>query len=283
MEMLQAIGFLLGLVCALAVILAIANAKLKVFEDPRIDKVTDMLPGNNCGACGLPGCRAFAEKLVAGELLPGACPPSDAETACEVADYLGVDAGDTTPKIARLLCAGGSDVAVQMADYAGQESCRSATATSGGSKGCRYGCLGFEDCLDACTFGAIQMSPTGLPVVDVEKCTSCGDCVRICPKALFVILPLAQHLLVQCKSELEGDDMLEQCRVGCTACGRCVADASPGLLKMKHNLPELNGELLELESANATLRCPTGAIAWVEGAQFQDAVWQSKLISTKGE
>jgi ferredoxin len=114
------------------------------------------------------------------------------------------------------------------------------------------------------------MGPTGLPVVDVEKCTSCGDCVEICPKSLYEIVPLEQHLLVQCKSELEGDEILELCRVACTACGRCVADAAQGLLKMKKNLPVMNRELLHLQSPNATLRCPSGAIAWVEGQQFRD-------------
>jgi Na+-translocating ferredoxin:NAD+ oxidoreductase RNF subunit RnfB len=278
MESLTAIGFLLGLVSALAVVLAVANIKLKVFEDPRIDQVNDMLPGNNCGACGLPGCRAFAEKAVAGDVAPSDCPVGGTDAANEIADYLGVEAGEAVKKVARLLCAGGSDVAVHMSEYKGHESCRSASAVGGGSKGCRYGCLGFGDCMDVCTFDAITMGPTGLPVVDVDKCTSCGDCVTICPKGLFEIYPLEQRLLVQCKSELEGDEILETCKVGCTACGKCVADAPQGLLKMKRNLPTLNRELLHLQSPNATLRCPTGAITWVEGQQFRDAMlMQSKM------
>ena len=81
MESLTAIGFLLSLVSALAVILAVANIKLKVFEDPRIDQVNDMLPGNNCGACGLPGCRAFAEKTVSGDIKPSDCPVGNAAAA----------------------------------------------------------------------------------------------------------------------------------------------------------------------------------------------------------
>jgi electron transport complex protein RnfB len=270
MEALSAIGFLLGLASVLAIVLAIANSKLKVFEDPRVDRVTDMLPGNNCGACGLPGCRAFAEKAVAGLIQPGRCTPSGAETARAIADYLGVDAGDTEKRVARLLCAGGTNVAIQMSDYEGYPSCRSAAAVGGGGKGCRYGCLGFGDCMDVCTFDAITMGATGLPIVDFDKCTACGDCVRICPKDLFEILPESQRLLVQCKSELEGDQVLELCKVGCTACGKCVADASAGLLKMKKNLPVLNPELLRLQSPNATLRCPTGAITWVDGQQFQN-------------
>jgi len=279
MESLTAIGFLLSLVSALAIVLAVANSKLKVFEDPRIDSVNDMLPGNNCGACGLPGCRAFAEKAVSGEIKPSDCPVGGSETAGTIAEYLGVDAGEAIKKIARLQCAGGTDVALQISEYEGHESCRSASAVGGGGKGCRYGCLGFGDCMDVCTFDAIAMGPTGLPTVDVDKCTSCGDCVTICPKSLYVIVPLEQHLLVQCKSELEGDEMLETCKVGCTACGRCAADAPQGLLKMKKNLPALNGELLHLQSPNVTLRCPTGAIVWLEGQQFRDAMLLQKQSS----
>jgi electron transport complex protein RnfB len=272
MESLTAIGFLLGLVSALAIVLAVANLKLKVFEDPRIDQVNDMLPGNNCGACGLPGCRAFAEKTVSGEVTPSDCPVGSPDDAQEIADYLGIEAGEAVKRVARLMCAGGNDVAIQMTQYAGHESCRSASAVGGGSKGCRYGCLGFGDCMDVCTFDAIVMGPTGLPIVDPDKCTSCGDCVEICPKALFEIVPLEQRIIVQCKSELEGDEMLETCKVGCTACGKCVADAPQGLLKMKRNLPVFNGELMHLQSPNVTMRCPTGAIQWVEGQQFRDAL-----------
>ncbi len=183
MESLTAIGFLLGLVSVLAIVLAVANSRLKVYEDPRIDGVNDMLPGNNCGACGLPGCRAFAEKAVSGEINPSECPVSGLDAATEIADYLGVEMGESVKKVARLLCAGGTNVAVQMSEYAGHESCRSASAVGGGGKACRFGCLGFGDCKDVCTFDAITMGPTGLPGVAVDLCTSCGDCVDVQLKA----------------------------------------------------------------------------------------------------
>lgn len=268
-EGLLAIGFLVALTGGLGIVLAIANARLRVFEDPRIDAVADALPGSNCGACGQPGCRAFAEKLVAGEKQPSQCTPSDPNTVTRIANYLGVETGDMEKRVARLHCAGGTNVAIQMAQYRGLETCRAAAAVGGGTKGCRYGCLGFGDCETVCTFDAIKMGPTGLPIVDIDKCTACDDCVIVCPMGLFEILPLSHHLIVQCKSELEGDEMLALCSVGCNGCSRCVADAAPGLLKMKNNLPVLNPELLHLQSPDATLRCPTGAITWIDGAQFQ--------------
>jgi len=194
------------------------------------------------------------------------------ETANVVAEYLGVDVGEIERRTARLLCAGGSNVAVQMAEYIGQSSCRSASTLAGGAKGCRYGCLGFGDCKDVCDFDAIVMGPTGLPIIDVEKCTACGDCVDICPKDVLEIFPVKQQLIVRCKSELEGDEILELCKVACTGCTKCVADAAQGLLKMKKNLPVVNSDFLHLQSPDAVRRCPTGAITWVEDPSARDDV-----------
>jgi Na+-translocating ferredoxin:NAD+ oxidoreductase RNF subunit RnfB len=269
MQNLIAIGFLLGLTGALGVVLAVANSKLRVFEDPRIDQVHEMLPNTNCGACGFPGCRAFAEKAVAGEVQPSQCTVGGEETAAIVAEYLGVEAGTPDRRVARVLCAGGTKVAIQMAEYKGFPSCRAATAAGGGGKGCRYGCLGFGDCEAVCDFDALRMGPTGLPIIDANKCTACGDCVRICPLGIIDILPVRQHLIVQCASQLEGDAVLELCKVACTACGRCVADAPQGLLKMKRNLPVVNVDLVHMESPDVIRRCPTNAITWVDIQQFE--------------
>lgn len=267
-----AIVFLAGLCVVLAIVLAIANRKLWVFEDPRIDQVADLLPGANCGACGLPGCRLFAEKVVGGEIQPSECPVGGPETANFIADYLGIEAGSMEKKVARLLCAGGTDVSIHAAQYEGFESCRAATTIGGGFKGCTYGCLGLSDCEVACTFDAIVMSPTKLPVVDPDLCTACGDCVDACPKDLFVISPLSHHLIVQCASLLAGDAAEALCKVACTGCGICVADAPEGLMEMQHNLPVIDPHKIELQTDIATLRCPTGAIQWVEGQQFADLV-----------
>ena len=61
---LTAVGAIGGLTIVLASLLVLANKKLYVWEDPRIDLVEEMLPHANCGACGVPGCRPFAEALV---------------------------------------------------------------------------------------------------------------------------------------------------------------------------------------------------------------------------
>lgn len=271
MVVVSAITFLFGLSVLLALVLALANNKLKVFEDPRIDVVNEMLPGANCGACGVPGCRAFSEKVVGGELAPSGCTVGGADTAAMVAEYLGVDAGAAVKRVARLLCAGGNDVAGQPVVYDGFSSCRAAAAVAGGFKGCTFGCLGLGDCERACDFDAIRMLSDGLPLVEPDKCTACNDCVDECPKGLFTIMPLDANLIVQCKSELAGDELLEICRAACTGCGICALDASPGLISMQKNLPVVDLQKIEQQSEKAVQRCPTGAIVWVNGAQFAKA------------
>jgi Na+-translocating ferredoxin:NAD+ oxidoreductase RNF subunit RnfB len=252
---------------AFGVLIALANRTLKVWEDPRIDVVTAMLPGANCGACGSPGCRAFAELVVAGKQKPAGCNVMDAAGVTNLASYLGVEAGEANKRVARLLCGGGANVAIQQATYDGLATCAAAATVAGGGKGCSWGCLGFNDCGVACEFDAIHLDDSRLPVVDPAKCTACGDCVDACPKGLFTIMPLEQRLIVQCRSALEGDEILALCRSACTACGKCALDAAPGLIAMRNGLAVIDYSRNALASRDATRRCPTGAIAWVEGTQ----------------
>jgi Na+-translocating ferredoxin:NAD+ oxidoreductase RNF subunit RnfB len=265
---LSSVVILGGIGLAFGVIIAVAQRRLYVWEDPRIDGVTDLLPGANCGACGYPGCRAFAEAAVDGVVTPAQCTVMSPDMRTDVAGYLGVDAGEATKRVARLLCAGGRDVAPYKASYIGINSCAAAVAVGGGGKGCAWGCTGLGDCAVACTFDAISMNENGLPVVDVEKCTACNDCVVACPLGLFTIMPLDSHLLVQCRSLLSGDAATRVCAVACNACGRCVQDGAPGLIRMQSGLAVIDYEKIALEDERAIARCPTGAIAWVEGGQF---------------
>lgn len=250
------------------VVLAIANRVFRVEEDPRLEKVNDMLPGTNCGACGEPGCAGFAETLILGSNAPSGCTVASTEVKDGIADVLGVDAGAEEKRVARLHCAGGKSRAKQIASYAGYENCRAAHLVGGGGKGCSWGCIGLGDCDVSCTFDAIHMNSDGLPVVDVEKCTACGDCVDACPKALFEVLPLAHKLLVQCNAPLAGDEARALCEVTCDACGRCAQDAAPGLVTMLKNLPVVDYGGGGPAKAEAIKRCPTGAIVWVEADQF---------------
>ncbi len=248
--------------------LAVANRFLRVEEDPRLDVIEEMLPGSNCGACGEAGCRAFAEKLIESVRAPSACTVSSQDGVEAIAAFLGVDPGKQEKRVARLHCAGGLGLARQIAEYEGHVSCRAAHVLGGGGKGCVWGCMGLDDCMVACTFDAIHMNDLKLPVVDIEKCTACGDCVDACPRDLFEILPLSHALIVQCNAPLEGDEARAICQVACDACGRCAQDAAPGLIQMRNNLPVVDYGAGGPAAPEATYRCPTGAIQWVEGEQF---------------
>ncbi len=226
-----------------------------------------MLPLTNCGACGHPGCRAFSEALIAGSALPGKCTVSDESARQRIAAFLGVDVGAEEKRVARLACAGSHNVARNHARYDGLSSCRAAALVAGGGKGCFWGCLGIGDCEKACDFDAIRMQ-LGIPVVDEEACTACGDCVEVCPKDLFSLHPVSHRLWVACSSLDKGDALLDDCAVACTACGRCEMDG-PGLITMRDNLPVV--DYTRDHSTRVPIeRCPTGAILWLsadEGPQ----------------
>ena len=259
----------LGLV--FGALIAIASRKLWVWEDPRIEAVAGMLPGNNCGACGQAGCRAFADAVIAGAIQPARCSVMDASGAAAVAAYLGIDAGTANRRVARLQCGGGDGVAVRRAEYRGLQTCAAAAAVAGGGIACSWACLGLADCAHACTFHAIAMNDRRLPVVDPALCTACGDCVEACPKDLFTLMPADQKLVVQCRSLLEGSAAEALCSAACTGCGRCALDAAPGLISIRSGLAVVDYTSGTTLDPSATTRCPTNAIVWIEGMQFAAA------------
>ncbi|MCB1801883.1 MAG: 4Fe-4S binding protein [Gammaproteobacteria bacterium] len=272
---------ILGLL--LAGILAIANTRLYVYEDPRIDDVEAMLPSANCGSCGTAGCRAFAEKLVSGELQPGLCTVNSKDANQRIANFLGIELGAQEKRVARLACAGGSNVARRHASYVGLDSCRAAAAVGGAGKGCTWGCLGLGDCARVCEFDALAMNLHDLPEVDAERCTACGDCVEICPRDLFSLHPVSHRLWVACKSIEKGEQAEADCQVMCTGCGRCAADAPEGLITIHNDLAVIDYGKNALASRIAIERCPTGAIVWLDdvvGGAYRGR--EAKRIVRKG-
>jgi RnfABCDGE-type electron transport complex B subunit len=269
-SLLVAPAIMVGIGLFFGAILAIAQRFLKVDEDPRIEATNEMLPGTNCGACGEPGCLPFAEKLVSGEVDPSQCTVNTDDGNEQIAEFLEVDAGQQEKMVARLRCGGGGLQAHQIAEYRGFEGCRAAAVVSGGGKGCAWGCLGLADCEVACTFDAIHMNANGLPQVDTEKCRACPDCVAACPRDLFELVPLSQKLYVQCNIPLAGEAATQLCSVACDACGKCAADAAPGLIVMQDNLPVIDYSAGGEPRPEAVFRCATRSIVWLESEQFED-------------
>lgn len=89
MYVLYAVLILAGLGLILGIGVAIASKILYVKEDKRVETVTKMLPGYNCGACGYPGCSGMAEALVSQEeKTPDKCKPSKKEVKEQIVKYL---------------------------------------------------------------------------------------------------------------------------------------------------------------------------------------------------
>lgn len=277
----SAVVFMSALGILLSAILVVANRFLWVYEDPRIDEVAARLPSTNCGACGKAGCRVFAEALISGDATPADCTVSARDAIDDIADYLGVDAGVTERRIARLACAGGSHVAFMRSHYSGLKSCRAAAVVAGGPKRCNWGCIGLGDCADVCEFRAITMSSQGLPIVSAELCTACGDCVDICPKDLFSIHPESHRLWVACANLLANEEAEADCEVACNGCGRCAMDSPEGLITIRNNLATIDYSKNDLASPVAIERCPTGSIVWLERVNAaRKGVHAKKILRT---
>ena len=259
----------------LAGFLAFADKKMKVEEDPMIEALSGALPGSNCGACGFPGCRMFAEALMKGNAVPTACVAGGGATTAALAQILGVEAGTMKRTIAVVLCKGGNNEAERRATYRGEMTCTAENLT-GGDKSCSYGCLGLGECVDACKFDAMVMNDNGLPVVFYDKCVGCGACARACPRNIIEMHPEDHKLFVYCRSRDKGAYAKKVCKVACIACGLCVKDCSvPGGIALKDNLAVINHSVAP-QNDESTKRCPTKCIFY----GVEEQVTRSKYFST---
>lgn len=251
----------MGLLCfVFALLLAVADKKLRVEEDPRVVKVLEALPGANCGGCGFPGCSAFAEQVVAGNAPITGCAPGGPETVEKIAAIMGVEAGSTEKQVAVVLCHGGVKEAKRSAEYNGIQTCRSANLIGGGGKQCQYGCLGYADCVASCPFDAIYMNDNQLPEVIPEKCTACGNCVEACPRNLIELHPVSHRMFVFCKSQDKGPIAKKACSVACIACRICTKQCpTENGITMDGNLAKINYDICE-PAEIVVEKCPMNTI-----------------------
>lgn len=247
-----------------AVILYLVAQKFYVYEDPRIDQVNEVLPGANCGGCGFPGCRNFAEMCVKTEDLSSLyCPVGGNEGMALVASVLGREAAVKEPEIAVLLCNGSCAARPAQNIYDGAANCTIASNLYGGETGCQYGCLGLGECVDACDFDALHMNPeTGLPEVDEEKCTACGACVKACPRNLFELRPKgkkSRRIYVACSNKDRGSAKKIGCEVACIGCKKCEKECAYEAIIVVDFNAYIDAEKCKLCRKCVSV-CPTNAI-----------------------
>ncbi|MCF7832342.1 MAG: RnfABCDGE type electron transport complex subunit B [Candidatus Marinimicrobia bacterium] len=265
-SILIAAGSMGGLGLVFATVLAIANKKLHVEEDPRVIEIIDVLPGANCGGCGYPGCQAFADAVVKGDAPVGGCPVGGSDVADLVAKIMGVEVKTGEREVARCMCQGGLKEIAYQGEYRGAQSCIAATLVSGGKKLCEFGCMGLGDCAAICPFGAITISENRLPVVDNEKCVGCGKCVDVCPRDLMEMHPISYKDRVLCKNHDIGRYAMKICTRSCIACGLCEKKCPFDAIHVIDNLAVIDYEKCKHCGLCSTV-CPNEAIEHIKKAR----------------
>lgn len=247
-----------------AVILYLIAQKFKVYEDPRIDEVQELLPAANCGGCGFAGCRNFAEALVKAETFEGLnCPVGGATVMAEVAKLLGKEALVADPLVAVLLCNGTPEQRPRTSVYDGVPDCRIAHNLYIGETDCSYGCLSKGDCVKACAFEAIYINEeTGLPVIIDDKCVACGACVKACPRNLIELRKKAKKdrkIYVACSNCDKGGPARRACKVACIACSKCVKVCKFDAITIVNNLAYIDASKCTF-CRKCFTECPTSSI-----------------------
>ena len=247
-----------------AIILYFVAQKFKVFEDPRIDQIEEILPAANCGGCGYPGCRGFAEALVkADDLSPFFCPVGGNETMTKAAEILGKAVEAKDPLVAVVRCSGSPAHRERVNTYDGATSCAISSSLYSGETGCQFGCLGLGDCVDVCDFDAIYMDEeTGLPFVIDDKCTACGACVKACPNTIIELRKKNKKdrkIFVSCVNQDKGGIAKKACSVACIGCGKCVKACAYDAITVENFLAYIDPNKCKL-CRKCVAECPTGAI-----------------------
>ena len=146
--------------------LGYAAVKFRVEGDPLVDQIDAILPQTQCGQCGYPGCRPYAEAIAKGEADINLCPPGGAEGVQKLADLLGREAkpleAEEKPKQTALI----------------DES----------------RCIGCTLCLQACPVDAIVGAAKQMHTVVSAQCTGCELCVSPCPVECISMQPLVENI-----------------------------------------------------------------------------------------
>lgn len=268
--MIPAICFL-GLIAMIsAVVLYLCSRKFDVKEDPRKNKILNMLPLANCGGCGYPGCAGLAEAIVraanSGTIDGLFCPVGGSLVMDRIAGVLGLSASAGDPLIAVVRCNGSCSVRPKFVEYSGLRTCAAINSCCFGEVGCGYGCLGCGDCVAACRFDAIHIdSITKLAVVDESRCTACGACAKQCPRHLIELRKKGVHgrrMYVACCNKGKGASVVKACEVSCIGCGKCAKACPFGAISISGNLAYIDPVKCRL-CRKCEKECPRNAIVSV--------------------
>jgi Na+-translocating ferredoxin:NAD+ oxidoreductase RNF subunit RnfB len=263
----------------LALVLGFALGFFREFfaveQDPLAGLVREALPGANCGACGFPGCDGYAAAVASGKAGTGNCPVGGKAVAEKLASLLGTGAVSVVPVVTALVCQGSKVHAPLKGEYTGLATCRGAKLSSGGTKLCAWGCLGYGDCVAVCKFGALSIGEEGLPVIDREKCTGCKVCVAECPQELLREVPRnLTGAMAMCSNRNPVKSMvMKTCKKGCIKCELCVKNCPEQCIVMDNGIPLIDYSKCT-SCGTCVEKCPTKVLKLLK-TQNQNSVVQS--------
>ncbi|WP_100655693.1 electron transport complex subunit RsxB [Alteromonas flava] len=164
MTMLAAIISLGVLALLFGATLGFAAIKFRVEGDPLVEQIDEILPQTQCGQCGYPGCKPYAEAIANGDDI-NKCPPGGEATIKKLADLMGVEAKP-------LDAAHGVEDVKKVAFIREDE------------------CIGCTKCIQACPVDAILGAAKQMHTVLVDECTGCDLCVDPCPVDCIDMVPV---------------------------------------------------------------------------------------------
>lgn len=150
---------------AFGAVLGFAAVKFKVEGDPLVEQIDELLPQTQCGQCGFPGCRPYAQAIADGDPI-NKCPPGGQSTINNLADLLGVEAPTLDAEH-------GETLDVKRVAYIREDEC-----------------IGCTKCLQACPVDAILGAAKQMHTVVADECTGCDLCVEPCPVDCIDMLPV---------------------------------------------------------------------------------------------
>ncbi len=166
--MVDAVLAIAGLALAFGLLLGFASVRFRVEGDPVADRIDAILPQTQCGQCGYPGCRPYAEAIAAGEADINQCPPGGEATIQKLADLLGVE-----PK--------------PLSEEHGVEEEEKTVAIIDENI-----CIGCTLCIQACPVDAILGAAKQMHTVIEEECTGCELCIEPCPVDCIDMVPVPE-------------------------------------------------------------------------------------------
>lgn len=256
MLIIGAIGLLFGIG------LAYASKKFEVEVDPRIEQIAAVLPGANCGGCGMPGCGGYADAIVTEGAPINKCAPGGPDCATKIAEIMGLSVGSMEKKVALIHCSSGGTATMRKRYlYTGTVTCKAAVGIADGPNLCRWGCVGMNDCFVACKFDAITVDENNQRHIDPDKCTACGACVQVCPRSLIELVPASKDVHIVCSSKDKGPEAKQSCGAEkpCIGCGICAKNCPVQAITVENNLARIDYEKC-ISCGLCAEKCPTKAI-----------------------